>query len=1697
MGRIDNQVKIRGFRIELGEIENILSEHQAVQETVVMAHIDKESNNKSLVAYVVQNLHYESGEEGKELQGEQTEQWEMIFDNFYAQSPRTSDPTFNIIGWNSSYTGEPIPEGEMQYWLKTTVERILDLKPQVALEIGCGTGMILNRIAPKCKYYYGTDISNKALNYIQKQIIERGKLSANVKLLHQSADNFQDLHDGEFDSIIMNSVIQYFPSIEYLVRVLEESVKLIDSKGSIFLGDIRSLPLVEAFHTKVEMHHSKTNVTIEQFKKNIENRIKQDNELVIDPEFFYALQRHMPEINEVVILPKMGEFANELTSFRYDVVLKIGTEPVLKTNYPSLDWNKDNLSLPLIRKQLENEDTRILEVNNIKDARVNKDILLIDLLKNNLEIKTVADLRTLLEKENEDIGLNPEDFWRVAAELSYDVEIKLSEPVISGCFNIIFKRQGLIEPLNQNQIRTNNIKREVKSWKIYSNNPLQKKFVNTVVPEIKSYLKSKLPDYMIPSYFVLMDRFSLTPNGKVDRSKLPIPSRERIDSESADYCMPRNPIEELVAGIWTELLNVNKIGIYENFFDLGGHSLLATQIVSRLRNILQIEVTVRSIFDAPSIAGLSEKIYALMGVEYKNQIPQTTINETEIKRPLSFAQQRLLFLEEFTSGKSLYSIPVALRLKGPLNVKVLQQALNEITRRHQALRTVFDNIKGEQVQIIKPHQGFNLSIKDFTEYPKEQRDLLVKQFIKSEVIRPFDLVQGPLFRTYLIYVDKTEYVLLLNMHHIISDGWSMGVLAKELFTLYEAFSIGDESPLPDLPIQYVDYAVWQREWLKEEVLEHQLAYWKKQLRGELPVLDLSTNLTRPTTATFRGKVEKFILSEKLTEDLKKLSRQEGTTLFMTLLAAFKVLIYRYTSEEDILIGAPIANRNWGEIEKLIGFFVNTLTLRTKLSDDLTFIELMKRVREVSLDAYANQDVPFEKVVEELQPERNINQSPLFQVMFQLTPEYNFKLSNLTVDSLEVHTETAKFDLYLPMTEEGNQLVGRLEYNSDVFSLIRIKQIIKHFEILLEGIVCNPSQAIKDIPLLSEHENDTLLNWNNTLTPYPKEKCFHELFEEQVEKTPDAIAVSFEEEKLTYRELNNRANQLAHYLKKQGIGPEVLVGICLERSVEMIVSIMGIWKAGAAYVPLDPSYPESRLRYILEDTGIQVLVTNESLEDWIPKEIKIVCLDRDQAMISQESILSPKCEVTGENLAYVIYTSGSTGNPKGVLIQHHSVLNLSHGLQKEVFEHEIPSNMHVGLNASIAFDASIQQLQMLLYGSSLYIIPNEVRSNPEQFVAYIRENKLEIFDITPSLLQLLIDVGLLETCDGAHVPSKILVGGEAIMPSLWEQLVETDKIEFYNVYGPTECTVDATCYHIKKDSKRITIGRSLPNVQTYVLDKNGLQVPVGVKGEIYIGGEGLARGYLNQPELTAEKFIIDSFSGRQGARLYKTGDLGRYLGDGNIEFLGRMDDQVKVRGYRIELGEIETLLSQHPVVDSTAVLIQGDKTKDKRLVAYMTFKENQMSSSNELREYLRGYLPEYMIPSVFKKLDTMPLTINGKIDRKRLPKVRVERPDLEATYVKPSNKIEEKIASAWSEVLEIEKIGVYDNFFVLGGHSLLAMQVTSRLRNTLQVEIQLMDFFKAPTIFEMSEKIKKINNKIIKNNIKPISRETYLQKRPNI
>ncbi|WP_144572332.1 non-ribosomal peptide synthetase [Bacillus paramycoides] len=1180
------------------------------------------------------------------------------------------------------------------------------------------------------------------------------------------------------------------------------------------------------------------------------------------------------------------------------------------------------------------------------------------------------------------------------------------------------------------------------------------------VHEWREHLQTHLPNYMVPTNFIEMEFLPLTPNGKLDLKALPIPSE--LSTENTVY--PRTPLEELIASVWSQVLGIGNIGVQDSFFDLGGHSLLATQVVSRLQEVFQIKLPVRELFEYSTVEALAKRMDQLRKGSEKREIPPLMPMERGNNIPLSYAQQRLWFIDQFAPNSALYNMPMVCRLIGNWLLEALELGWNQLIERHESLRTVFHEVNGHPVQQVQPYIFRPLPHMDLTKLSSEERERELEKWIQTEVESPFDLEQGPLFRGQIVKISEEEWVLLCNMHHIISDGWSMEILLQEWMAFYEE-AIGEKpAELAPLPVQYADFAQWQRGWLKEEVLNQQLAYWKEELSGDLPVLMLPIDRPRPPVQTHHGLTHNVLLSRSLLDKLNELSRQEGATLFMTLLASYQSFLARYTGQSDIIVGSPIANRNYREIEGLIGFFVNTLVYRADLSDASAFQELLSQVRIKALKAYEYQDVPFEKIVEVIQPERSTSHSPIFQTMFTLqnTGQELPQLHGRSIEVMESHASIAKFDLSLTAAEVEEGLSLTFVYRTDLFDSLTIESMAEHFGNWLNLIVEHPDKSLAKLPILSGSQQKQLEEWNNNAVAYPQDRAIHQLFEEQVNRTPDVVAVVDEKQQLTYRELNEKANQLAHYLQKCGIGTEALVGLCFERSVEMVVGLMGIWKAGAAYVPLDPSYPESRLRYILEDTGIQVLVTNEALEDWIPKEVKVVCLDRDQAMISQESILSPKCEVTGENLAYVIYTSGSTGNPKGSLVQHHSVINLSHGLQKEVFAHEIPSNMHVGLNASIAFDASIQQLQMLLYGSSLYIIPNEVRSDPEQFVAYIRENKLEIFDITPSLLQLLIDGGLLETCDGVHVPSKVLVGGEAIMPSLWEQLVEADKIDFYNVYGPTECTVDTTCYHIQKDSKRVTIGRPLPNVQTYVLDKNWLPVPVGVMGELYIGGAGLARGYLNRPELTSERFIPHPF--KEGERLYRTGDLVRYLPDGNIDYLGRTDNQVKIRGFRIELGEIEATLQEHYLIKEAVVMVRENQLGDKRLVAYVVGE----GGTEEWREYLKAKMPSHMVPSYFVEMKELPLTINGKIDRKSLPK-----PDYQGTqegYVAPRNEREHMLSIIWERVLGSKRIGIHDNFFEIGGDSILSIQIVSRAK---QAGLQLTpkQIFEHQTIAELAQVVK--------------------------
>ncbi|MFZ5918494.1 MAG: amino acid adenylation domain-containing protein, partial [Chloroflexota bacterium] len=1040
--------------------------------------------------------------------------------------------------------------------------------------------------------------------------------------------------------------------------------------------------------------------------------------------------------------------------------------------------------------------------------------------------------------------------------------------------------------------------------------------------------------------------------------------------------------------------------------------------------------------------------------------------------PLSFAQQRLWFLDQFEPDSPFYNIPAALRIEGPLDVAALSQSFDEIVRRHQVLRASFVSHDGQPLQVIAPEMTVPLTVIDLQGLPEADREREVLDLATKEARRPFDLSQGPLLRAWLLRLAEKEHVALVTMHHIVFDGWSTGVLVRELSTLYQAFCAGWPSPLPELPIQYADYAAWQREWLQGEVLDRQLAYWRQTLADCPPLLELPTDHPRPPTQTFHGGHFSFELPADLSRRLEALSREQDATLFMTLLAAFQILLYRYTGQQDICVGTPVANRSREEVEGLIGFFVNTLVIRTDLGGEPTFRQLLGRVRQVALEAYAHQDLPFEMLVEAVQPERVMSHSPLFQVMFDLqsTPLASLRLGDLALGLLPVETGVAKFDLMLAVEEGADRLRGEMEYNTDLFDPATIRRLAGHFEVLLAGIVAQPDESIARLPLLTEAERQqVLVEWNDTARPYPQDSCFHHLFEAQAARTPEAAAVVYEGRQMSYGELDRRANQLARYLQRLGVGPERLVGLCLDRSVEAVVGILGILKAGGAYLPLDPSYPEERLAFMLDDARSPVVLTHTGLTANLPVQGRdVVYLDADWERIARESTFAPESHAGPGSLAYVIYTSGSTGKPKGVMIQHRSMVHLAAALQHIVYQHHPGGPLRLSLNAPLSFDASVQQLVMLLYGHTLYILPHEVRRDAAALQAYLADHRIDVLDCVPSQLKLLLSAGFMSGSD--WTPAAVLPGGEAIDETTWQVLAESVDTEFYNMYGPTECTVDSTIGWVRMAGPRPTIGRPVTNARLYILDHHLQPVPIGVAGEIYIGGQGVGRGYLYRPELTARQFIPDPFGIEPGARLYKTGDLGRFFADGHIEFLGRIDHQVKVRGFRIELGEIEVVLKQHPMVRESVAVVRKDVAGDGRLVAYVVLEERSALVPNELRAFLKQRLPEYYVPSVFVQLEALPLTPNGKVDRKALPAPELSRADLESAYLAPRTPLEEMLAAVWAQLLNIEQVGVHDNFFELGGHSLLATQVVSRVRAAFQVELPLRKFFELPTVATLAEQI---------------------------
>ena len=2043
-------------------------------------------------------------------------------------------------------------------WLNHTIERILSLQPRRVLEIGCGTGMIVFRVAPHSEYYCGTDFSPSALSYVRRQLDRSGQQFEHVSLQQAAADSLGGIAAESFDTVIINSVIQYFPDVEYLVRVIEQAASAVKDGGSIFIGDVRNLRLLEAFHTSIELTRAGDELSAQELRQRVRQQLLKEKELCLDPSFFEALVEHIPSINRVEIQLKRGEYDNELTRFRYDVTLHVGqrkdsiaaNDKTLNFSEQAieLDWRGQSMTLSQVRQLLSDERAEALVIRHVPNARVMSSVRSIELLAQAQDGTTVAGLRERLAAATVENGIEPEEVWSLIEGTRYRAEVVWSEAGADDCFDLLFHHEEAVESVKAGRERSEGNT----NWRRYANNPLHAMLSGRIEPQLRKYLEAQLPAYMIPSAFVLLPQLPLTPNGKVDRKELS--QRELNVAVSPDaYLAPRNETEASIALIWAEVLGVSEVGVLSNFFELGGHSLRATQVISRLQKRFGVELALRSMFETPTVAGLAQKIEAATGAETAEMSPIVRLSREENRYELSFAQQRLWFLHQMEPTSAAYNIPATVKLTGQLDVAALEQTLSEIVRRHEALRTTFETDAGEPVQIIHPAAPLTLRVQDLSLLPDSERETEARRLVTAEAQQPFDLAHGPLLRASLIRLSEAEHLAMFTMHHIISDGWSMGVLINEVAALYKAFTAGETSPLPELEIQYADFASWQRAWLQGEELERQLAYWKQEL-ADATVLELPTDHTRPARQTFRAAQLPFALSTQVSDALKALTQREGVTLFMTLLAAYQTLLHRYTGQDDILVGAPIAGRTRSETEALLGFFVNTLVMRSDLSANPTFRDLLHRVRETTLQAHAHQDVPFDKLVEELQTERDLSRQALFQTMmiyqnvpgaalelgglslspvdfeahamvrsdldfyvwesdegikgsfmydadlfepstierliqrfaqllesvalapdshlaelqmdarrqlprienvaetktehplsyhqerlwfidqfekgnvYESSPIYHniplilhldgpvdkallesglntiierhdalrtriitanaqasqvlseqetlklkivdvadsvgqnsfeslmelaieetrqpFNLDdelpiraalfqksanesvlvitihhiiadkaslrliaeelgeiynalgegrapqlptpsvqyhqysawqrNLPEDVLDsllfywkwqlrgklqalelpedhprpaVHTFTAarhtfalseqltrritqlgseensnsftvvlaafksllhryarqeeiivgtsaacrnqpgtekavgpfanllvlrsrlagnptfrnflsqvtqtvaqanahqempfdklvlelkpekdmsrtalfdilfqfeeaelaelkvgqttaqvvdtnlgygKYDLNLSLQKTAGGLCGTVVYNTDIYDDYKIEQMMRHLEVMLDAVTSNPDGRIADVVLLSEAEEyQQLVTWNSTEAAYPNDKTIHRLFEEQASRTPEKIAIVDGETSLTYRALDERANQLAHYLQTQGIAPDNLIAVYLKKSADMIVALLAILKAGAGYLPLNPEFPEERLRFMLEDSRAAHLITTAPQISNLPEQIpSLILLDRDSETIAAQPAAAPACDAGPDNLAYCIYTSGSTGRPKGVLLEHKNVvrLMLNDKLQFDFNEDDVWTMFH-----SYSFDFSVWEMYgALLYGGKLVLVSEREMKDPSLFLSLLIDERVTALNQTPSAFNNLANEALKRgTTDLAL--RYVIFGGEELHPiQLKEWKNAQPAVKLINMYGITETTVHVTFKEITEreiEENVSNIGIPIPTTTTYIVDANLRLLPVGVPGEICVGGGGVSRGYLDREELTRQKFIQNPY--RPDERIYRSGDLAKLLPNGEMVYLGRIDDQVQIRGFRVELGEVCSHLLEHPAVAKAEIIARQLHSDTLELVAYV--EPCAEVKVTELRNHLSQTLPYYMVPSVFVMMKSLPMTSNGKVDRRALPAPEHGRPDLEGNFAAPRTVVEEMLAGIWMQVLKLERVGVSDSFFDLGGHSLLATQVISRIREAFQLDIPLRALFEEPTIEALAhiiERERQDSTQVQLPAIVPVSRDEQL------
>ena len=1961
LGRIDHQVKIRGFRIELGEIESVLNQHPGVRQSLAMVRED-DIGNKQIVAYLMPDAQYRIATEdsGKQPDREQVEQWETAWNETYRQVFSTSESTFNIIGWNSSYTGLPIPPEEMKEWVENTVDRIRSLRPRRVLELGCGTGLLLFRVAPHCDHYHASDFSESAVEYLRQQLAkEPGKLPS-VTLSCRAADDFSGIAPGSCDVVVLNSVAQYFPSIDYLARVLESAAQVVKPGGTIFLGDIRSFPLLDAFHAAVQLHQAPASMAAAELLQRVRRRVVQEEELTIDPAFFTALQQRLPAITDVEVLVKRGNHPNEMNQFRYDVVLHVGSEAAARVDGEWLDWQKERLTLSSVQEMLEEAAPALLALTDVPNARVWTAVEALRQLSRGEAPPTVGELRNHLQDLVAHAAVEPADLWALADRLPYAVDIGWSRSGFDGCCDVIFRRNGIPRAIP----RRPGEKNFLRPLETYANDPLQGVAARTLVPELRRWLSNRLPDYMVPSAFVVMDAFPLTPNGKINRRALPAPEILR----QSKAVPPRDEVERLLVRIWQQLLDIPTIGVKDNFFDLGGHSLLAVRLMTEIRKATGIQIPLATLFQEATVeylaniirreakpteqmvveirrggskppffgivtpganalgyvalarhldedqplyrvqapgARLQDRPYtakefrdlatayvdamktvqptgpyyiggmcegariafdmaclleargeqvAFLGIfdtwvlensqvrwlwkiNYyglrlkrlarlspgdrwqalskwagqtltrkkprslwptaywpgKNFVPQKfggritvfkrpkqpyyyvrdpfmgwggrTTGAVEVQLiesshrfllrepyvqelaqklkqhlerartgqgqhqgplraqkaiaggtpsngrrqfdillsssagtgvqreasasgtnalarkepeppmksralvhpqpfpgsyPLSAQQRRLWVLDQLEQSHGAHNVCSFLHIRGPLDRDVLEKSLNLVVSRHDILRSRFTASNGEPFQKPSDPEHVELDFEDLSTLSAAERNYRAHELGLLEAHQSFDLENGPLFRVLLLKLDNGEHRLVVVGHQIVCDSISTHLLVREIAASYEALIQGERPASSRLPVQYSEFVQWQVESSGSSAFATELDYWKQRLRGAAAT-ELPADRARPAQQNFRGGMQSLPLDSSLVSRLMDLSRREGVALDVILCAAFLSLLARYTGSEDLVIGTEVSGRVHPPTQNTIGSFSTCLVLRADASDNPTLRDWLTRVQRVWTEAHQHETVPFGTLLETLRPVRDMSRNPLFQIMFAVSRPSE-PVATPTLQFTQLHTEVATetLDLTLRVIERHEQLEARISYSTDLFDSSTIEQMLRHLQRLLQTMVEFPEKRLWDFSLLSQEEQHRILvEWNNTKVDYPRDIPLTSLIEKQVEQTPDAVALIYESEALTYRALNERANQVAHRLRRLGVGPDTLVGICAERSVEMVLALLGILKAGGAYVPLDPDYPHERLKSMMEDAAPPVVLTQAQLLDRIPQTTaEIICLDRDWHTIAGESKDNPIPLAGGDHAAYAIYTSGSTGKPKGVPNLHKAIVNRLLWMQDT---YGLTSSDRVLQKTPYSFDVSVWEFFWpLMTGASLVLARPNGHKDPSYLVDLIQAQGITTLHFVPSMLGIFLETAGIEQCASMR---RVFVSGEALSSELQQRFFRRLSAELHNLYGPTEAAVDVTFWRCRPDGDHATvpIGRPVANTQIYILDRTLQPVPAGVPGELHIGGIQLARGYLNRPDLTAERFIPDPFDKEPGARLYKTGDLARFLPDGNVEFLGRLDHQVKLRGFRIELGEIEAALSRSEDVRQAVVELREDTPGDKRLVAYLVPASGRSLDISRIRARLGDLLPEFMVPSKFVTLESLPTTASGKVDRKSLPAPPDQSKD-RADVVAARDETESLVVSAFRTLLSVEAVSIHDDFFDLGGQSIMAARLIAHLRNVTGRQIPLSLLFREAT-----------------------------------